>query len=347
MISKTDRKIAVVLVTEAVDNGARKYKACEVLEISIRTIQRWENGNVIDQRKGAEKEVKKKLTAEEKQNIIDISCNKRFKDLNPHEIVSILAEEGVYIASERSFYRILSENDLLKHRGKSRVKIKNNNKPEELKATYRNQIWSWDITYLKSAIAGIYFYLYLFLDIWSRKIVGWEIWDYESAEVSAQIMLRLEKKYSVKGIILHSDNGGAMKGSTMLMTLYNLGVIPSFSRPRVSDDNPYSESLFKTLKYIGGYPKFFKDIEHAKQWVKKFVEWYNTIHRHSGINYVTPNQRYYGQDIAILEKRYKTYEEAKRKNPLRWSSNQKKWNYEKEVYLNSYKYAILKKECKK
>ena len=109
-----------------------------------------------------------------------------------------------------------------------------------------------------------------------------------------------------------------MKGYTMLMTLYNLGVIPSFSRPRVSDDNPYSESLFKTLKYTGSYPRFFNDIEDARKWVKEFVEWYNTEHRHSGINYVTPDQRYYGLDIAILEKRKKTYEEARIKNPLRW-----------------------------
>ena len=337
MIDKANREKAVELVAEAIDNGSRKHKACEILDISIRTLQRWENGNVVDQRKGAEKEVRKKLTNEEKENIINISCNNRFKDLNPHEIVSILAEEGTYIASERSFYRILNENGLLKHRGKSNPKRKSNNNPEELKATSRNQVWSWDITYLRSAVAGIFFYLYLFIDVWSRKIVGWEVRDYESAEVSAQIMLRLEEEYGIKGIRLHSDNGGAMKGSTMLMTLYNLGVIPSFSRPRVSDDNPYSESLFKTLKYTGGYPKFFKDIDHARKWVKEFVEWYNSTHRHSGINYVTPDQRYYGFDIAILEKRNKTYEEAKIKNPLRWSSKLKNWNYEKEVFLNSYK----------
>ena len=344
MINKADRKKTIELVYEAVKNSARKTKVCEILELSIRTLQRWENGNIYDQRKGADKKVPKRLTGEERQKIIDIACNNRFKDMNPHEIVAILAEEGIYLASERSFYRILKENNLLNHRGKSKPGRKNNNKPEELKATARNQVWSWDITYLCSAIKGLFFYLYLFIDIWSRKIVGWEVWEYESAEISSKIMLRLEKGYGVRGIRLHSDRGAAMKGSTMLMTLYNLGVIPSFSRPRVSDDNPYSESLFKTLKYTGGYPKYFNDIEHARKWVEDFVVWYNTEHRHSGINYVTPDQRYNGLDIAILEKRNLTYKNAKIKNPLRWSLNHKYWNYEKEVYLNPDNYSIV---CKK
>ena len=138
-----------------------------------------------------------------------------------------------------------------------------------------------------------------------------------------------------------------MKGATMLMALYNLGVIPSFSRPRVSDDNPYSESLFKTLKYTGGYPKYFNNIEHAREWVENFVHWYNTEHRHSGINYVTPDQRYKGLDIAILKKRNLTYEKAKMKNPLRWSQKHKHWNYEKAVYLNPANYSIKSKKTVK
>ncbi|MCK5493609.1 MAG: IS3 family transposase [Candidatus Omnitrophica bacterium] len=344
MISKDNRKKAIKLVCEAVKNGAQKTKSCELLEISIRTLQRWEKGNISDQRKGADKKVPKKLSAEERRKIIDTACNNRFKDMNPHEIVAVLAEEGLFIASERSFYRILKKNDLLKHRGKSRPKRKKNNKPEELRAAARNQVWSWDITYMRSSVRGMFFYLYLFIDIWSRKIVGWEVYEYESAEISSQIMLRLGEEYGVDGIRLHSDRGAAMKGSTMLMTLYNLGVIPSFSRPRVSDDNPYSESLFKTLKYTEDYPKYFSDIEHARKWVENFVEWYNTKHRHSGINYVTPDQRYNGLDIAILEKRNTTYANAKIKNPLRWSLNHKYWNYEYEVYLNPTNYSIA---CKK
>ena len=347
MISQDSRKIAIELVYEAIKNGARKTEACKTLEISIRSFQRWERGNIIDKRKGADKKVPKKLSAQERKKIIDTACNKRFKDINPHEIVAILAEEGTYIASERSFYRVLKENDLLKHRGKSKLRRKNNNKPEELKAVAPNQVWSWDITYLRAAVAGMFFYLYLFVDIWSRRIVGWEVHEYESAEISSLIMHKLEKKYGINGIHLRSDRGAAMKGSTMLLTLYKLGVIPSFSRPRVSDDNPYSESLFKTLKYTGGYPKYFNDIEHARKWVETFVEWYNTKHKHSGINYVTPDQRYNGLDIAILKKRNKTYAEAKNKNPLRWSKNHKIWKYEKEVYLSPSNNSILEKKTNK
>ena len=304
------------------------------MEISIRTFQRWKAGNTIDQRKGSAKNIPKKLTEKERQQIIDVACSKRFKDLNPYEIVAILAEEGTYIASERSFYRILKENNLLKHRGKSKPRSKKNTKPDELKATGSNQVWSWDITYMKSAILGMFFYLYLFIDIWTRKIVGWEVHEYESAEISSEIMIRLEHEYGINGIRLHSDRGSPMKGSTMLLTLYNLGVISSYSRPRVSDDNPYSESLFKTLKYTAGYPKYFKNIDHAQEWVLEFVNWYNNEHRHSGINYVTPDQREKGLDIKILEKRRKIYRDARLKNPLRWSGRNKNWEHKKVVFLN-------------
>lgn len=345
MISKNDREKAIELINEALENGARKEKACEIIEINIRTIQRWENGNIIDQRKGSDKNVPKKLTDKEKKQIIDIACNDRFKDMNPYEIVAILAEEGTYIASERSFYRVLKENNMLKHRGKRKPRSKKNNKPDELKATEPNQVWSWDITYMKSAVKGMFFYLYLFIDIWSRKIVGWEVHEYESAEISSEIMIRLEKKHGIKGIRLHSDRGAPMKGSTMLLTLYDLGVIPSFSRPRVSDDNPYSESLFRTLKYTAGYPKYFRNIKHAREWVSEFVFWYNTEHRHSGINYVTPDQRYNGRDKSILEKRRQTYKIARLNNPLRWSCKIKDWEYQEVVYLNPNEYLYAYKKA--
>ena len=193
---------------------------------------------------------------------------------------------------------------------------------------------SWDITYLKTSIKGRFFYLYLFLDIWSRQIVGWEINESENGEIASKVINRICKENNVNSIKLHSDNGSPMKCANMLSTMQNLGVIPSYSRPSVSNDNPYSESLFKTLKYRPSYPSVFNEIDDANKWVSSFVAWYNTKHHHSGIKFVTPEQRHRGDDIKILERRKKTYQEAKKRNPLRWAGNVRNWEREDIVKLN-------------
>ena len=205
---------------------------------------------------------------------------------------------------------------------------------QELKADGPDQVWSWDITYLLSDIKGKYYYLYMFEDVWSRAIMGWEIHENETSELASELMNRLAVEKNIEGIKLHSDNGSPMKGATMLATLQRLGVVPSFSRPSVSNDNPYSESLFKTLKYSAGYPKSFSTIEDARKWVEGFVDWYNNEHRHSRIKYVTPMQRHSGEDKLILEKRKKTYKKAKAKNPGRWSGKTRDWDWIETVKLN-------------
>jgi transposase InsO family protein len=175
------------------------------------------------------------------------------------------------------------------------------------------------------------------MDIYSRKIVGWEVHEREAAELSSILMQEALAGEGIDGtdLVVHSDNGGPMKGATMLVTLQNLGVIPSFSRPSVSDDNPFSEALFKTLKYCPHYPtRPFADLEEARKWVKDFVRWYNTQHLHSGIKFVTPEQRHYGEDTRILEKRKQIYEAAKKRNPERWSGNTRNWEVIKSVRLN-------------
>ena len=263
----------------------------------------------------------------------NICCSSRFKDLNPAEIVAILAEEGKYIASESSYYRVLRKKGLLKHRSNTRPARKSKT-ADELKATGPNQVWSWDITYLKTDIKGKYYYLYLFMDVWSRLIVGWGIFEEENGENASYLMKEICKRRKIKDVILHSDNGSPMKSANMLATLYFLGVIPSFSRPRTSNDNAYSESLFKTLKYTAGYPGYFITIEDAKKWMEKFENWYNNEHRHSRINYVTPTQRHNCEDKNILSIRKRTYENAKAKNPERWTRHSKKWGYIELVYLN-------------
>jgi putative transposase len=333
LTEEQERQRILGLYEEAIQSGARKSKACEILDINTRTISRWSGNPDGDKRSMVKKEPANKMSGKEEEQIISICCSERFRNLPPTEIVAILAEEGVYIASESTMYRVLRRRGLLKHRAESRPGTRSK-KPKELKATGPNQVLSWDITYLKTIIKGQFYYLYLFEDVWSRLIAAWEVHIYESGEVASEIMKKLHREQCLQGIHLHSDNGSPMKSATMLATLQKLGVAPSFSRPQVSNDNPYTESLFRTLKYNVGYPKSFASIEEARQWLTKFVYWYNNEHRHSKINYVTPMQRHTGEDKEILEKRKKTYEEARRKNPHRWSMGIRNWDHVDTVYLN-------------
>ena len=321
------------LIDEAVEAGARRWKACEVLGIDVRTYGRWKAGGHVDRRKGAPRCVKRKLTDAERDQIVEVSCDERFRDCTPYEIVAKLAEKGTYIASVSSFYRVLRAQGKLHHRSNSRP-AQRHNRPPELCASGPNQVWSWDITYLKTSVAGIFLFAYLIIDVWSRKIVGWSVQAEESEEHAKALFRGLAHRYQLRDIRLHSDNGNPMKGLSILMTLYLLGVIPSFSRPRVHDDNPYSESLFKTLKYTVGYPKFFRDLDHARQWMGAFVDWYNTAHLHSAIGYVTPQQRHDGTATAILDARNQTLAAAHARHPERWSRRPIFWSAPATVYLN-------------
>lgn len=306
----------------------------------MKTFSRWKE-NPDDKRRGPLTSPANKLTSEEVTEIIKISTSKEYVDLPPSQIVPSLADKGIYIASESSFYKILKENSLLNHRGKSNPRTRH--RPAPLVAIGPNQIYSWDITYLKSSIAGRFYYLYMFMDIYSRKIVGFKVHKSESMEYSSSLVEEIcfREKILRDQLVLHSDNGGAMKGATMLATLQKLGIVPSFSRPRVSDDNPYSESLFKTLKYCPQYPsKPFNSVEEASAWVNVFTEWYNYSHLHSGIKFVTPASRHDGKDKEILEKRKNVYAIAKSNNPNRWPGEIRNWNHVEKVYLNYLQEAI-------
>ena len=259
-----------------------------------------------------------------------------YQSLPPSQIVPRLADQGAYVASESTFYRVLREADQVHRRGRANAP-RTVAKPEAYKAGGPNQVWSWDITFLASSIRGAFYRLYLVEDIFSRKVVGWEVHEEESAE-HASVLIRkacLAEAIHESGLVLHADNGGPMKGSTMLATLQMLGVVPSFSRPSVSDDNPYSESLFRTLKYIPAYPtKPFESLAAARAWVHSFVQWYNNEHRHSAIRYVTPNQRHSGQEHGLLKRREVVYEAAKQRRPERWSGTTRNWKPVAEVWLN-------------
>lgn len=320
--------------------GARQSKSCEIMGISARTLQRWkapENEN--DNRLNSKCMPSNKLSELEKQRIIR-TCNlPEYASLSPSKIVPTLADKGIYIASESTIYRVLKEEKQLNHRLKSKPK-RSQNKPKALIATGPNKVYSWDITYLPTAVRGGFYYLYLVMDVYSRKIVGWQVYEQESSALAADLMTDICQRENINRdqVTLHSDNGSPMKGATMLATLQELGVTPSFSRPLVSNDNPYSESLFRTLKYRPEYPeKAFDDLAAARSWVDGFTLWYNYDHLHSAIKFVTPVQRHTGQDIDRLINRRAVYEAAKMRHPKRWSGNIRNWDHIGDVHLNPVK----------
>ncbi len=316
--------------------------------LTVRTVQRWrEQGGGDDLRRGPKATPHNKLSPEEEQRVLDVANSKEFRDVSPRQIVPILADRNTYFASESAFYRLLRKHGLLHHRGRSRPPT---SRPRALTATGPDQVYSWDITYLRTRVRGVYFYLYLVVDIWSRRVVGWAIHDCESGDLAAALVERIcaDNPRCDRLLWLHSDNGAAMKSAPLLTKLKALGISPSFSRPRVSNDNPYSEALFRTLKYRPSFPsRPFADIEAAIAWVARFVEWYNTRHLHSAINFVTPDDRHFGRHIKILSARGRVYEAARRRHPERWSGKTRNWDPVRVVCLNpEYDNASSKSKAK-
>lgn len=324
------------LLDEAVSAGARMGAACRLVGLSRRTLERWRAQNVGDDgRAGPIQSPSHKLTAQERQAVLSVANSAEFRDKSPRQIVPILADRGQYVASESTFYRVLHEEDLMQHRERSQPR--RTHKPKEHVARARNKVWCWDITYLRAEVRGTFYYLYLIVDIYSRKIVGWRVAAEECMAIAAELFERAAREQQVKRgeLVLHADNGGPMKGSTMLTTLHKLGVLASFSRPRVSDDNPYAEALFRTLKYRPGYPrKPFASLEAARAWVTDFVAWYNGEHLHSGIRYVTPNARHAGHDVMLLAARDRIYKAARARTPSRWTGDTRNWQPIRAVALN-------------
>jgi transposase InsO family protein len=313
------------LVVEAMAQGARQEAVCARIGLSERTLQRWQH-SAEDGRHGPYSAPANKLSMAERELLVAAANSPEFRDVSPKQIVPSLADQGRYLGSESTFYRVLKDADLMAHRGRAKAPVPRP-KPE-LFASGPLQVWTWDISYLRSSVRGEFFYLYMVVDIFSRRIVGWDVFNEESSVLAATLIERASLAAgSPKGLKLHSDNGGPMKGCTMLAMLQSLGMSASFSRPRVSDDNPYSEALFRTVKYSAMFPdRPFETIEAARSWVAGFVEWYNTRHKHSAIRFVTPDQRHFGQETELLAKRAVLYELARRRNPNRWSCQSRNWS---------------------
>ena len=341
MTPTQQRQTLLPLIEQAQQGGARLHKACAQIGLSARTVQRWQSPPACagDRRVAAlraKTTPTNQLSQAERETALLVLNSFEFKDLPPSQIVPRLADAGQYVARESTLYRLLRQVGQLAHRRLERVPRKVS-KPLALVATQPDQIYCWDITYLPAPVRGMHFYLYLFVDIFSRKIVGWQVFDRESAQLAAQLLQDICERQGIPmgQLTVHSDNGSPMKGETMLATLQRLGVAHSRSRPCVSNDNPYSESLFRTLKYRPQLPlKPFADLLHARRWVTDLVHWYNHEHRHSAISFVTPTQRHAGIDKPLLKNRSTVYEAARRAHPNRWSGSVRNWNPIVEVHLN-------------
>jgi transposase InsO family protein len=350
MIGLEDRQTLARDIAAAHQAGARLRLACEIAGIDVRTLQRWSARQGLvsgDGRPDAVRPVPAHaLTLEERQQILHVANEPRFADMPPARIVPALADEGVYVASESSFQRVLREHGQTRHRGRAKAPRKSR-PPTTHVATAARQLWCWDMTFLPASVIGHWFYLYLILDVYSRKIVGFEVHDSDDADHAAHLLKRTALAEGIHAMptkpVLHGDNGSTLKATTVLAMLQWLGVKPSYSRPRVSDDNAYVESLFRTAKYRPEFPDTgFADLARARAWAADFVHWYNHEHMHSGIRYVSPAQRHAGQDQAILAARQEVYLQARERNPRRWSGTTRNWTPIGAVTLNPERDSVVK-----
>ena len=341
MSSLCERRALLALLAEACDAGARLRVACAQIGLSERTVQRWQrpdcdDGDLRTSAKRVATPPPNRLSDSERHAALELLNSDEFKDLPPSQIVPRLADQGRFVANESTLYRLLRGAGQLAHRRAERAPQKRS-RPRALTATRPDQIYCWDISYLPTDVRGVYFYLDLFVDLFSRKIVGWQVYDTESAERAGELLTDIcaRQQIAPQQLTLHSDNGSPMKGESMLATLQRLGVAGSRSRPSVSNDNPFSEALFRTLKYRPQLPvKPMQNLLQARRWVTQLVDWYNHEHRHSAIGFVTPHQRHLQIDRSLLQDRTEVYAAARARHPSRWSGATRNWTRVEEVHLN-------------
>ena len=350
MIGLEDRQVLAQDIHIAHGAGARLRLACETAGIDERTLQRWKARQGLIAGDGRPQAVRPlpshALSAPERAQLLEVANEPRFAAVPPARIVPMLADEGVYLGSESSFARVLRQQGQNAHRGRAKAP-KAVRPPTTHIATAPRAVWCWDMTYLPAVVLGRWFHLYLILDLYSRKIVGWEVHDSDDSDHAVHLVRRTALAEGIAMMtvkpVLHGDNGSTLKATTVLAMLNWLGVKPSYSRPRVSDDNAYAESLFRTAKYRPEFPvKGFATLEEARAWAADFVRWYNFEHRHSGIRYVSPAQRHAGEDHAILAARHELYTRARALNPVRWSGKTRNWTPIGAVALNPERDSIIK-----
>lgn len=301
-----------------------KKAACEALSVPRATFYR----HMCPKSPGEEKSLPVSvlaLTKPERDTVIDILHSERFQDKAPRQVYAALLDEGQYHCSVRTMYRILTEvhGDVKERR--RQVKRPNYEKPELL-ATAPNQVWSWDITKLKGPVKWTYFYLYVILDIFSRYVVGWMVAHREQDALAKRLIEETCQKQNIQRdqLIIHADRGSSMKSKAVAHLLSDLGVTKTHSRPHVSNDNPYSESQFKTLKYCPAFPDRFGSIQHSRSFCQGFFPWYNKEHYHSGIALITPEAVHYGWAEDIIKARSTVLADAYEKHPNRFKGKMPK-----------------------
>jgi putative transposase len=350
MIGLEDRQALAQDIDTAHAAGARLRPACEIAGVDVRTLHRWRAQDGLTAGDGRPQAVRSTpshaLSPAERAALLAVANEPRFASVPPARIVPMLADEGVYLGSESSMARVLREHGQNARRGRAKA-AKASRPPTTHIATGPAQVWCWDMTYLPASVMGRWFHLYLILDLYSRKIVGAEVHDSDDSDHAVHLVRRTALAESIatqeNKPVLHGDNGSTLKATTVLAMLQWLGVKPSYSRPRVSDDNAYAESLFRTAKYRPEFPaKGFASLDEARAWAAEFVRWYNVDHRHSGIRYVSPQQRHTGSDRAILAARQELYTQARQRNPARWSGNTRDWSHIGAVTLNPERDAVVK-----
>jgi transposase InsO family protein len=318
-----ERQRVRTLVEEAVAGGARLSAACAQLGLSARTLQRWRKPWLSEDRRAhVRRPPSNRLSEHERQQALQL-LGSEYR-VSPRQLVPRLADQGLYLASESTFYRLLRE---ARRRAPQALALAPLPCPTLKRVvTGPDQVWSWDITYLRGPGRGTFLYLYLIVDVFSRRIMGWRIHPVETAEHAARLIRRTCVRNRIEPAVLHSDNGRPMKGARMLGALRRLGILPSFSRPQVSNDNTFVEALFHTLKGRPGYPAGgFASLRKATAWMARFVDWYNGEHLHGGLGHVTPDDRYSGRDVEVLEHRARLYQRARSERPGRWSRHARRW----------------------
>jgi putative transposase len=296
-----------------------KKDACESLKVPRASFYRFHSEKI--QENHGRPAPPLSLSLQEKSNVLDILHSDPFCDKTPYQIYAALLDEGKYYCSIRTMYRLLTaEHGDVKER-RRQVSRPAYSKPELL-ANGPNQVWSWDITKLKSHTKWTYFYLYVIIDIYSRYVVGWMVAHKEQDALAKRFIQESCMKQDIEPgqLTIHADRGSSMKSKTVANLLVDLGVIKTHSRPHVSNDNPFSEAQFKTLKYCPEFPGNFGSIQDARSFCRTFFDWYNNEHHHSGIALMTPQQVHYGFADEIYSHRCETLSNAFRKNPLRFKN---------------------------
>ena len=303
------------LATEELAKAIGVQAACAALDVPRSTLYR-------SRQPIREKSIRsvspRALSATEKEAVRSELNSERFQDLAPREIYATLLDEGRYLCSWRSMYRILVENEEVRER-RNQLRHPNYTKPELL-ATGPNQLWSWDITKLLGPSKWTYYHLYTIIDVYSRYVVGWLIAERESAALAQELISETCVRQSIKPgqLTIHADRGTSMTSKSVAFLMADLGVTKTHSRPHVSNDNPYSESQFKTMKYQPDYPSNFGSQVDARTWAQPFFDWYNNDHHHSGVALLTPSDVHYHRAEAVLQKRQEVLQKAYEKSPQRF-----------------------------